>query len=72
MQKMPQKRTAAKKQGISSSKKETVTNCEGIASGKLQHKVWQPGGRRKKNAATVAEQIMGSRQINIKHMIRRS
>ena len=49
---MPKKRTAARKQRNSSSKKKTVTDCEGIASAKMQTKIWKPGGMRKKNTAT--------------------
>ena len=44
MQKMPQKRTAARKLRNNSNKKKTVTDCEGIASAKMQTKIWKPGG----------------------------
>ena len=47
-----EKMTAARKQRNNSDKKKTVTNCEGIASGRMQHKVWKPGGVQKKNIAT--------------------
>ena len=49
---MPQKRTTARKQKISSNKKKTVTDCEGIASAKMQTKIWKPGGMLKKNTVT--------------------
>ena len=52
MQKMPQKRTAARKLRISSSKRKIVTDCEGIESAKMQTKIWKPGGMQKKNATT--------------------
>lgn len=42
MQKMPQRRTTARKLRISSSKRKIVTYCEGIASAKMQTKIWKP------------------------------
>ena len=52
MQKMPEKRTTARKQRNNSSKKKIVTDCEGIASAKMQTKIWKPGRIQRKNAAT--------------------
>ena len=44
MQKMPQKRTAARKLRINNNKRKVVTDSEGIASAKMQTKIWKPGG----------------------------
>ena len=52
MQKMPQKRTSARKLRINNNKRKVVTDSEGIASAKMQTKIWKPGGMRKNNAAT--------------------
>ena len=51
MQKMPQKRAAARKQGNSSTS-EAYIGCEGTTCEKLQHKVWKPGEVRNKDTAT--------------------
>lgn len=52
MVRVSEKKTAERKQRNNNNKKKTVTDCEGIASGRMQHKVWKPGGMQKKNIAT--------------------
>ena len=51
MIKVTEKKTAAKKQR-STRKRKIEGDYKIIASGKLQHKVWKPGGTQRKNAAT--------------------
>ena len=74
MMKVTEKKTAAKKQR-SSSKRKPEGGYKSAASGKLQHKVWKPGGMQKKNVV-IDDQLhnkvwdLGRRRI--KHIIRRS
>ena len=51
MVKVSQKKTKKRKQGSNNNKRKTVTDCESLASGKMQHKVWKPGEVQKKNIA---------------------
>ena len=51
MVKVSEKKTAARKKKSSNNKKKTVTDCESIASGKMQHKIWKPGEVQHNNIA---------------------
>ena len=55
MIKVSQKKTAARKQR-NYSKEKTRTDYEGIASGKMQYKVWKPGEVQQRNDTTYGHQ----------------
>ena len=51
MVKVFEKKTTTRKQRSNNHKKKTVTNCEILESGKMQHKIWKPREVQKKNIA---------------------
>ena len=51
MVRVSEKKATTKKQRNNSDKKKKVTDCEGIASGRMQHKIWKPGEIQQKNVA---------------------
>ena len=54
--KMPQKQQTAARKQRNFSKRKTRAECESIAGGKLQNKVWKPGSVQLKNNATDRQQ----------------
>ena len=54
--KVYQKKTTMKKQS-NGSKRKTTTDCESIASGAMQHKVWRPG-EQQQTTTTTAKDIL--------------
>ena len=54
MMKVSQKQTSVIKQRRSS-KRKTTKDCESIASGAMQHKVWRPGEEQQTEATTNGE-----------------
>ena len=55
MMKVSQKKTTARKQS-NNNKEKTRIECESIASGKMQNKVWKPGKVQLKNNAAIGQQ----------------
>ena len=56
MVKVSQIKTIVGKKRSSNNKRKTVAECESIASGKMQNKVWKPGKVQLKNNATIGQQ----------------
>ena len=73
--KVSQKKTTTRKHRSSINKKKTVTDCESLASGEMQHKIWKPGEVQMKNIATddqLQNKVWDPGRQGLKHMIRRS
>ena len=74
MMKVSQKRLAAVKQRRRS-KRNTTEDCESIASGAMQHKVWRLGEEQQTEVATsgkLQHKIWNPGRRRSKHMIRKS
>ena len=55
MMKVSQKKTTTRKQR-NYIKEKTITECESIASGKMQNKIWKPGEVQQRNDTTYGQQ----------------
>lgn len=73
MMKVSQRKTSARKRS-SNSKMKTETDCESVASGARQHKIWRPGEKQQTTDIDdeLQNKVWDPGRQRLKRMIRRS